>query len=245
MSDLPLTIQELEQLLRARDEFLSIASHELRTPLTAMKLQMEITKRSLGKRGPREHWSTAEVLALTLPMEKQVNRLCALLDDMLDVSRIGKGELPIRPQEVDLCVLVREVLERLEPQMMEAKSLIHLDCPKSILGHCDRARMEQVLVNLLTNAFRYGNGQPISICLSQRGEEALLSVRDQGPGIAKEDQERIFNLFERGRRSSDFGGLGLGLYIARNIVERHGGQIRLESEPGAGATFIVRLPLGP
>ncbi|WP_257454726.1 PAS domain-containing sensor histidine kinase [Archangium lipolyticum] len=232
--------QALEEAVRARDEFLSIASHELKTPLTSIQLQTQMMKRSI-ERGRPDAFDPARVTRLVVQTDKSVQRLARLVDDMLDISRISTGKLTFTPETFDLCELAREVVERLTVQAGGAP--ISCECHGVVEGDWDRFRIDQVLTNLITNAVRYGQGSPVELTVQGSDSDAVLKVRDQGPGITPEDQERIFLRFERATSANTVSGLGLGLYISREIIERHGGSIQVESEPGKGATFVVTLPL--
>ncbi|QRN96173.1 PAS domain-containing protein [Archangium violaceum] len=232
--------QALEDAIRARDEFLSIASHELKTPLTSIQLQTQMMKRSI-EQGRPDAFDPPRVTRLVVQTDKSVQRLTRLVDDILDISRISTGKLTFTPETFDLCELAREVVERMAVQASGAR--ITCESQDQVEGAWDRFRIDQVLTNLVTNAIRYGQGSPVKVTVHCSGPYAELRVRDQGPGITPENQERIFLRFERATSASTVSGLGLGLYISREIIERHGGSIRVESEPGKGATFIVKLPL--
>ena len=233
---------ELERLIVARDEFLSIASHELKTPLTSIQLQTGMIKRNLAKGDPAA-LAPARMERMVEQTDRQVSRLTRLVNDMLDVSRMETGKLQLDREDVSLPELVRDVVERVSPQLVQSGAILRIQSLAPAVGRVDRFRIEQVLINLLTNAARYGEGQPIDIHLRCDGRQAELSVRNGGKGIAPEDHRRIFARFERATSASEVSGLGLGLYIARQIVTAHGGSIRLESALGAGATFVVTLPL--
>jgi signal transduction histidine kinase len=233
--------QKLQESIRVRDEFLSIASHELKTPLTSLLLQMDVFQRRVSA----EYASPqAEPLRQNMDRQKrQLHRLARLIDDMLDLSRIGVGKVSLQRESCDLTEMLNEVVERHRPEFDSAGSKLALSAPGPTMGQWDRLRLEQVVTNLLTNAVRYGEGKPIEISLRTTNAHAVLEVRDHGMGIAKTDQERIFLRFERAVSANDVSGLGLGLYISREIVTRHGGSIRVESEPGLGSSFLVELPL--
>jgi signal transduction histidine kinase/CheY-like chemotaxis protein len=233
---------ELKRLIGARDEFLSIASHELRTPLTSIRLQTQLIKRNVAK-GDVAALTPARMEKMVEQTDRQVTRLAHLVDDMLDVSRIETGKLELRAEPVELVELVKEVVERLFPQAGQSGSAMTIRGAERVTGHWDRFRIEQVLINLLTNASRYGGGTPIEIDVSSRGETAEISIRDHGKGIAPEDQDRIFRRFERAISSSEVSGMGLGLYISRQITDAHKGSLRVKSARGQGAEFIVSLPL--
>jgi PAS domain S-box-containing protein len=235
--------QALEEAVRARDEFLSIASHELKTPLTSLQLQIQMTKRSI-ELGRPDAFEPARVTRLVAQIDKSIQRLTRLVDDMLDISRISTGKLSFTPERFDLCELAQEVVERLAVQANASGAHLSCECRSPVEGDWDRFRIDQVLTNLITNAIRYGQGSPIEVTVHRSGHQAVVEVRDQGPGVTPENQERIFQRFERATSATSVSGLGLGLYISREIIERHGGRIRVESKPGQGATFIVELPLG-
>ncbi|HEY8553697.1 MAG TPA: PAS domain-containing protein [Burkholderiales bacterium] len=233
---------ELREAVRARDEFLSIASHELKTPLTAISLQAQIIRRAIQPNAPAN--AIERVPALVDQMDRQVRRLARLVDDMLDISRLALGKLALHREAFDLAELAREIVERMAPEITVIGSTLSLDAPEPVVGHWDRFRIDQVLVNLLTNAARYGEGKPIEVTVRGSAALALLAVRDHGRGIAREDQDRIFQRFERVASEATPGGLGLGLFIVRQILELHEGTIRVESALGEGSAFIVELPRG-
>ncbi len=227
----------------ARDEFLSIASHELRTPLTALKLAVQ----NLQRLGAGATGITPELAQRTVATaERQAARLEKLVAALLDVSRIQAGRLDLSLEEVDLAALAAEAVAHLEPSLAESGTPVSLHATGPVRGSFDRLRLGQVVANLVSNAVKYGEGRPVEIEIAEVGEKARLSVRDCGPGIAPEEQGRLFQRFQRTAASRNIGGLGLGLYIVRRIAEAHGGTVRAESEPGRGATFVVELPLcGP
>jgi PAS domain S-box-containing protein len=228
LSDIKANERKLELALKARDEFLSIASHELKTPLTSLKLQSQMVLRGIKAHDP-------------IQTDRLVSRLSHLIDDMLDVSRIKNGKLRLNKDPVNLVELVKEVLGRMDSQFPGAPKL---ESPEELVGHWDRFRIEQVLGNLLTNTIKYGLGKPVEIIIRPGlSGKALIGVRDQGLGISKADIERIFGKFERAINSSEVSGMGLGLFITKEIVESHGGIIWVESELNTGSTFWVELPL--
>lgn len=233
---------QLKEAVRSRDEFLSIASHELKTPLTSLKLQTQMRGRNLDK-GNLNVFTPDRLRKMTDADSKQIDRLSRLIDDMLDISRISTGKLAIQRERFDLCTLAADVLEHYRPQFQATNSPVTLICDAPVVGEWDRFRIEQVITNLFTNAIRYGAGKPVEVSVGSVDFRAVISVKDQGIGVAKEHQSRIFERFERAVSASEISGLGLGLYIARQIVEMHDGTIRVESELGKGATFIVELPL--
>ncbi|XXY52046.1 AAA family ATPase [Sorangium sp. So ce269] len=233
---------EAQEAIARRDEFLLVASHELKTPLTSLKMQAYLVERLLP-RYQRAEVAPERIEAAFQVLNRQIARLGHLINELLDVTRLNAGRLTLVRAPVDLAALAREVVERMGQQLAAASCPTQLDLDGPVVGHWDSSRLEQVLINLLSNAMKYGAGGPIHVVARGHGDRALLAVRDHGIGIAESDQARIFERFERAVSVRNFGGLGLGLYIVRWIVASHGGTIRVESEPGAGATFIVELPL--
>jgi PAS domain S-box-containing protein len=235
-----LLFKEAQQAIQARDEFLSIASHELKTPLTALRLQAQITNHNLSK-GDLAFFSPERLRGFANQVDSQVSRLNQLVDDMLDVSRIQSGKLIPKFERFNLADLALSVCEQLSPIAKAAGCAIQTSL-KDVAGEWDRHRIEQVLMNLITNSIKYGAGKPIEVKVYPRSPSAVVEVRDQGIGINKEHHDRIFERFERAVDANGITGLGLGLYISKNIVQAHQGSIRVESEAGKGATFIVQLP---
>jgi PAS domain S-box-containing protein len=231
--------EEAQLAVRARDEFLSVASHELRTPLTTIQINIQALLRVV-LRGELDPVALGRKLGSA---EEQVRRLGRLMDELLDTSRITAGRLEIELSTVRLDQVAREVLVRHEDELQLAGIEVrtHLE---PVSGTFDAGRMEQVIGNLLTNAIKYAAGRPLDLSLSRVRGRAVLSMRDHGPGIPREDQARIFERFQRGAGAGRRSGLGLGLFIVRQIVAAHGGTIQVVSEPGQGATFIVVLPAG-
>jgi PAS domain S-box-containing protein len=231
---------DAQAAVAARDEFLSIASHELRTPLTALRLALEnmrrVSSREAIERLPPEH--VAKVLATA---ERQGQRLEKLVAALLDVSRIHMGRLELELEEVDLGQAVADGVAQVEDEATQAGSAVTAR-GEATRGVWDRLRISQVVTNLLSNAVKYGAGKPVEVTYGEQSGRAWLLVRDQGIGIDPADQRYIFERFERAVSSRNYGGLGLGLYIVKRIIEAHGGTIRVESTPGEGAAFYVELP---
>jgi PAS domain S-box-containing protein len=229
---------EAEEAIRLRDEFVAIASHELRTPLTSMQLAIQSLGRWLAPGMDFERARSAVALC-----NRQIRRLTALVDHLLDVSRIQAGRLELHPSEIDLCAVVRDVADQLADQLAACGSALIVQGEAPVVGRWDRDRLEQVVTNLLTNAITFGRGQPIAIVIASNGRTARLSVTDHGIGIDREMQSQLFERFRRGVSAMHYGGLGLGLYISRTFVEAHGGRVYVKSEIGQGSTFTVELPL--
>ncbi|SFO33294.1 Signal transduction histidine kinase [Variovorax sp. PDC80] len=244
---LQVTQRELERAVRMRDDFMSMVSHELRTPLNTLYLEAQLRQLHVSK-GNLAAFTADRLPAMIERDQRQIRNMVRLIDDMLDVTRMRKDALSIQPKPTDLAQLARAVVENLRQQAEAAGSEISLQAPAELPGVWDEFRIEQVLTNLLTNALRYGGGRPVEMVVEQVGTGddgfARVSVRDRGIGIAAEDQARIFEQFERTEHSRKHAaGLGLGLYITRQIVDLHGGRIGVESAPGEGSTFSVELPL--
>lgn len=232
--------EETQGAIRLRDEFLAIASHELRTPLTALKLQLQSAQRLVGK---AVHGEAGDKLASHLVKAGgHTGRLTKLIDELLDVSRITSGRLPLTLEQVDLSALAKEVCGRFPDERSRGGAPLRLHTPGPVRGRWDRMRVDQVITHLLANALKYGQGKPVEVTVEQDGPIARLIVRDQGIGIAPEDQARIFGRFERAVSQRHYGGFGLGLWMVRRVVEALGGGIRVESRPNAGSSFIVELP---
>ncbi len=236
--------EELREAVRARDEFLSIASHELKTPITPLELQLTSV---LGLVRERRHTEVPpEKLESKLEMAvRQIDRLTALINNMLDVTRITSGRLTLARRRVDLRECVRAVVARSRETLKRARCTLTITADDEVIGFWDPIGLETVLSNLLSNAAKFGDGKPIEITIERSGSStARLVVRDHGIGIAPEEQSRIFQRFERAVPARHYGGFGIGLWAARQIIEAHGGAVRVASEPGAGSTFTVELPIG-
>jgi signal transduction histidine kinase len=236
MEEERLRLAHAEEAIRLRDEFLSIASHELRTPLTALQLQLDVVRERASR-------LDATVARKVERAKKMGDRLARLIDTLLDVSRIATGSLNLNVERSDLGETMREVVERHHESAASAGSELSLIVDGPVWGHWDRLRIEQIATNLVSNALKYGAGQPIELRVAQDAETAVFTVSDRGPGIPDGDRARIFERFERAASTRHYGGMGLGLYIARQITEAHGGTIAAENRPGGGACFSVRLPL--
>jgi PAS domain S-box-containing protein len=231
---------ELRRAVQVRDQFLSVASHELRTPLTPLQLQIDRLDRLLH-REPRENLNLGDVTEMALIVKAQVGRMTELVDVLLDVSRVTSGPLHLECTELDVSDLVRQTVERWRPVATTAGCRLEMRL-EAVTAVSDRLRLEQLLNNLLSNAIKYGARKPVEIELVGDADRLHLQVRDHGIGVPLADQARIFERFERAVPVENYGGLGLGLWISRQIVEAMGGAIRLESAPQQGARFLVELP---
>ncbi|MFL5292728.1 MAG: PAS domain S-box protein [Myxococcales bacterium] len=226
-----LRLIQAQEAVRLRDEFLSIAAHELRTPLTALLLQLQSLEKATTY---REGFAAAPL--------RSARRLAGLVEMLLDVSRIATGRLELAKEEVDLVQLARDAIDRYSDEAKRVGSFISLEGAAVVRGRWDAMRLEQVFANLLGNALKYAAGSKVTIRVAASDGEVKVEVADRGPGIAAEDAARVFGRFERAAPARHYGGLGLGLYIARQVVEAHGGTIEVRETPGGGATFSVILP---
>lgn len=231
--DLVRANEELARSVAARDEFLSIASHELKTPLTALKLQLQIGQRRFGDRPGGPPWLQSAL--------RQLERVEALVAELLDLARIRSGRLTLRLRPVDLGDLARGVAERLREVLAKSGNELAVEVEEGIVCDCDPGRIEQVLANLLVNASQHAPGVPVSLTAVRDASRVVLSVEDAGAGIPAEVRERVFEPYEKVDRGGRGQGLGLGLYIARQIVEAHGGRIRVAPGRLGGACFVVDL----
>jgi signal transduction histidine kinase len=234
-------VEATREAVRLRENFLAIAAHELRTPLTAVKGTAQLIARQLRRPG----FDRDRALAQFTRLDEQVDRMTTLVGDVLDVAQLQGGRLALRRARVDLVALTRGVLAAFTeaPERTVAHALA-LDADEALWLDADPSRLEQVLTNLVSNALKYSpDGGEVRCTVRREGERAMLTVRDQGVGIAPEEQGQLFSPFARAAPERAIRGLGLGLYITRELVERHGGTIALASAPGMGTTVTVRLPL--
>ncbi len=246
-------LAKAEEEIRERDQVLTIASHELRAPVGSMQLQVGMVKRAAMQAADelkhlldRMGNTASELDGMRERMgkvERHARRLARLIDDLLDASR--KGPLKLKLEEADLTELVYEAVDGIREEVERTGSHVTLVSGTPVVGRWDPTRVEQVIANLLLNAAKFGNGKPITVSVNGDLEYGRFAVVDNGVGIAPEDQERIFGRFERAITAGGVLGLGLGLFIARQIVQAHGGAIHLESTVGKGSSFTVELPRSP
>ena len=229
--------ERAQNAVRARDEFIALAAHELHTPVAAMQLTAE---------GLVRRFATASREDVAQAMQRvvsQTKRLTRLIEQMLDGAMIGADRLSLRLEQVDLVQVARDVADMFEPRLELARSELKMRVGPPVIAQWDRLRLEQMLTGLLDNAVKFGSRKPIELTVASDGGTATLTVSDHGPGIAADRLEHIFDAFERAVSPRHYGGLGLGLFIARAIARAHGGDLTVESRLGEGATFRVRLPI--
>jgi signal transduction histidine kinase len=225
-----------QEAIRLREDFVSIASHELNTPITSLQLAVQGVTRSKAPPAP-------ESMLRALDMaDRQARRLAALVGELLDISRMRAGHLELHLERVDLASVARESIERLDQQIALAKCPLSFSAPRPIVGIWDHARLTQVVTNLVTNALKFCNRRPVEVVVDSVDGTARLVVADHGIGIEPARVPHVFERFERGVSAAHYGGLGLGLYIVRQIVTALGGSVRVESQVGEGSLFTVELP---
>jgi PAS domain S-box-containing protein len=245
-------LKAAEAEIRHRDEVLAIASHELRTPMGSMQLQARMlgrvaqeTANELREIHERTGTAAHELNAIRSrvgKLEAYSLRLVRLIEQLLDSAQVRYGALPLRLEDADLAELTREAVASLREEVERSGSRVSVQAAEPVPGRWDPIRIEQVIANLLLNAAKFGQGKPIRVTVDADPARARIAVQDRGAGIAPEDQERIFQQFERAVAAGTALGLGLGLYITRQIVLAHGGVISVRSAPGSGSTFTVELP---
>lgn len=229
-----------ERAVRARDEFLSIASHELKTPLTTVKGSTQLLRRQFARGRP----DITRIERFSEALEGQVSRLETLVADLLDISRIDQGHEAVHLEPTDLLALARRITDEIrESPDWTPRHRVILDAPEPVRGFWDAIRLEQALTNLLANALRYSpEGGEVRLSIHSKGDRVVIEVVDQGIGIPADEYEMLFQPFARSRLTRTIQGTGLGLYITARIVERHGGSIAVDSEPGQGSVFTITLP---
>lgn len=232
---------EAQEAVKARDEFLSIASHELRTPLTSLNLQLQGLLKSVQVEGLR-NLPQDRVKRRLQGAHEQVQRMADLVNRLLDVSRIGAGRIELEVEEINLVGLVGEVLDRFDLELKAAGCHLTFDMLDHPIVRADRFRLDQVVTNLVSNAIKYGRGNPIQVVVDCKDGDAVLSIEDQGMGISRDNIDRIFERFERASGSNSITGLGLGLYISKRLIEAMGGAISVSSKIDVGSKFTIELP---
>jgi PAS domain S-box-containing protein len=237
--------REMRAAVQMRDTFLSIASHELKTPLSSLTLLLSGLLRT-ARAGKMDELGPEKVIARLERIDEQADRLTALMNQLLDVSRLAAGRFALAPEQTDLVQVAREVMARFREEAGQAGTSLELIEEGPVVGLWDRSRLDQVVTNLITNALKYGGHSPITVEVGGDTNHGRLSVADRGPGIEEADQSRIFEQYERAA-STNLGGLGLGLWLVRQLARAHGGEVGVRSNLGEGAVFTVTLPrrMGP
>lgn len=228
--------------IKTRDEFLSIASHELKTPLTSMLLQTQTALHNI-KNVSLAHFSIESLLKMLESVELQTRRLSKMINELFNVSIMTTGNLQLEREKTDLNQLTQDILNDFEERIKRDGYIVTFTPEGKLVGDWDKVRIAQTIANLLSNAIKYGNKKPIEIRTKKKHNFAEFVMEDRGIGISKAKQREIFGLFERADRSGDIKGLGVGLYISRQIVEAHAGSLVVASKLGSGTSFIMRLPL--
>jgi signal transduction histidine kinase len=235
---------EAEKATEIRDEFLSIAGHELRTPLTALKMQVQLLIKTLQS-GQKDSLVSLQVQNLAEKADGQIDRFGKLIDILLNFSQIQSGRLKFEYSKFDINEIVQDTVDRFATELNDANCEVILTLGAPVEGEWDLLRVEQVLINLLSNGIKYAPGKPITLSVTSDKESVWIRITDQGPGIAPRDQDRIFQRFERADETKSIRGLGLGLYVVRQVIDTHGGTIQVNSELGKGSTFTICLPRKP
>lgn len=226
--------EETKRVARIREDFLLLVSHELKTPLTSLKLGMQFLDKKITDEGLRKVFR---------PCLEEIKRFEHLTNDLIDISNIDAGRLSLEPIKLNLAELVRNVFSRLDFELKSKKYEVQFLVMEDLYGYWDQLRIEQVIVNLLNNAIKYGEFKPIDVSVTREENFAVFSIHDNGPGISQEDKQRIFRKFERASSTKNFGGFGIGLFVSKNIVEAHKGTLTVNDIEGRGTTFKMRLPL--
>lgn len=232
---------DAKRAIEVRDEFLSIASHELRTPLTPLKMQIQGVARQIDNDNV-SNLTPDRLIKMVETSDRQITRLSVLIDDLLDVTRISAGKLSLNKENFSMKEMIIDVVAQYAHQFKHSQSPVEVKIDTDVVGLWDKVRIEQVIINLLTNAAKYAPKKPILVTMKKEGHMVKIQVTDMGPGISPENQDRIFKRFERVSDKQNIGGLGLGLYICKQIVEAHHGDIYVKSTLGEGSTFTVELP---
>lgn len=241
VSELRKTQAQLQHAVTLRDEFLTVASHELKTPLTPLQLKLQSLMRDAQTASSLESLQE-RVVRTAESVSGQIRKMTTLINDLLEVTQLTGPAAPLRLEPVDLASVVQEVMEGFKAQAAKVGCELRLQASPGVVGHWDRHRLEQVTASLVSNALKYGAGRPVTLTVERCRGMARLIVKDEGIGIAPGSLQAIFDKFTRAVSTRHYGGLGLGLFITRQIVEAHQGTLRAESQPGQGATFIVELP---
>jgi len=241
-AELKLAQEELQKMVQMREQFMSMVAHELRTPLNTLLLDTQVRQLKV-QRNPSSGMSNDEIKVMLSRHLRQYQNMVRLIDDMLDVTRIKNGKLSIKTSDICLTDLVAKITQDFTTIAESSGAILKLSNQPAVNGHWDGLRIEQIIVNLVTNALRYGNGKPVEVMMYADATHAYVQVKDQGVGISAGDQKRIFEAFERASNHEMAAGLGLGLYIAKQLAMAHGGDLTVDSVPGEYTQFTLSMPL--
>ncbi len=242
LNALQIETAKAKEEIKVRDEFISIASHELKTPLTTTLLKLQTALHNV-RNVSLANFSVQNLLSMLESAEHQTQRLSKMINDLLNVSLIRTGRLELELEETDLSVITKEIKDRFAERIEKDNINVKLEAGEPIIGKFDKLRIEQVLTNLISNAFKYGGGKPVEIKVKKDGSKAKIIIADHGIGIPDKEKDKIFELFERGNHNNSYKGLGVGLYITNKIVNAHKGKIFVDSKEGKGSIFTIELPL--
>lgn len=232
--------QKLASEVMSRDDFISMAAHDLRSPLSSLLLNIQLNREMAQD---KEVMQSDKLHEIFKKLEGQVKRLGSLIDNLLDVTRISSEKLTLARKRTSLSEVVKTALDQAVSEMNRTGSKVTVNLSPDVYGNWDPIRIGQVISNLINNALKYGEGNPIEIATSKTSSVAVFSIKDLGLGIPKEEREQVFEKFRRSTRSSGMQGLGLGLFISRGIVSAHGGKISHQENLPRGSIFTVELPL--
>jgi signal transduction histidine kinase len=225
--------QEARDALKAKDEFLTVLAHEIRGPITSIHLCVQAMTSSTA--------TASDMPKMLAIIEREDRRLSGFVNELVDLRKIQSGQIQFALEEVALGDVVREAVDSLSTELAESRSALSITMEGRPVGQWDKYGLRQVVTNLLSNAIKFGDGKPLVVGFREDQGKTILQVTDHGIGIEAEKLDEIFNPFQRGVPVRNYGGLGLGLYIARTIVEGLGGNIRVQSKPKEGTTFTVEL----
>ncbi len=227
--------------IKARDQFLAIASHELKTPVTSMLLQVQTAIHNI-RNVSLANFSVATLLKMLEDTETQSKRLSKMVNDLLDLSLITTGKVDLEKEQTNISEIVKTVTDRYIERLTDKKQLSMIT-KKPVVGYVDKLRIEQAIVNLISNALKYGDSKPITVAVTGSTDKGKIVVKDHGIGIPTDQQKKIFDRFERAVSPRDYKGLGVGLYITYQIIKAHHGKIHVDSQLQKGSTFTIDLPL--
>lgn len=233
---------EAQKAINTRDEFLSIASHELKTPLTSILLNLQLALKKISN----VKTDSPDVEKIKKMVEVSINqsrRMSLLINDLLNVSVMSTGRLKMEKEKVELNGLIEEILQKFSLEAKKNGIKINFKSDNDITGFWDKIRLDQAISSLISNSIKYGNKKPVTITAKKEGKKAVIKIQDKGIGIRKSDIGIVFNRFGRGEVSNRYPGLGVGLYICKQIIDAHKGKIDVKSDIGRGSVFTIRLPL--